>query len=144
MIKKNIFNCRISIMKKNFSRKLLTVINFLDVNECDLNDTCSANATCINLEGSYTCKCKDGFKDSDPTNPGRQCEGIISFKCYYKSVIIKSSRKKVLKLFLRINFKSLQMLIVMLIFFIPSTKVFITVINKNCWCSWSKSQNIFF
>ena len=33
-----------------------------DVNECnDGNHNCSANATCINEMGSYTCDCKDGF-----------------------------------------------------------------------------------
>uniref|UniRef100_UPI00398F7401 uromodulin-like 1 isoform X2 n=1 Tax=Pristiophorus japonicus TaxID=55135 RepID=UPI00398F7401 len=46
-----------------------------DYNECislDDND-CSLNAECINLEGSYTCRCSDSFVDVNPVRPGRNC-----------------------------------------------------------------------
>jgi hypothetical protein len=34
----------------------------LDVNECDVDDPCQNNATCVNNEGSYKCVCVDGWK----------------------------------------------------------------------------------
>ena len=35
-----------------------------DINEC-ANETlysCAGNSTCVNMEGSYRCKCDSGFK----------------------------------------------------------------------------------
>ena len=35
----------------------------VDVNECERGmDNCSANATCTNLEGSFSCACNEGFE----------------------------------------------------------------------------------
>ena len=43
-----------------------------DVNECnDGNHNCSANATCTNEMGSYTCDCKDGFSGDGYSCIGR-------------------------------------------------------------------------
>ena len=39
------------------------MICFLDINECLLRKTkCSPNAQCINTQGSYSCKCQDGYE----------------------------------------------------------------------------------
>lgn len=38
---------------------------------------CSSAATCINHQGSYTCKCKGIFADLDPSLPGRLCASEI-------------------------------------------------------------------
>ncbi|XP_061215338.1 uromodulin-like 1 [Neopsephotus bourkii] len=42
---------------------------------CVEND-CSMSAECINLMGSYTCRCKTTM-DTNPSRPGRNCEGEI-------------------------------------------------------------------
>ncbi|NWS37996.1 UROL1 protein, partial [Probosciger aterrimus] len=42
---------------------------------CAEND-CSMFAECINLMGSYTCRCKTTM-DTNPSRPGRNCEGEI-------------------------------------------------------------------
>ena len=43
----------------------------LDVNECLLNSTCDANATCNNTQGSYTCMCDSGY-----SGDGISCDGM--------------------------------------------------------------------
>ncbi|XP_071492238.1 uncharacterized protein [Diadema antillarum] len=50
----------------------------LDANECASpeDNNCALNATCINLEGSFTCQCDNGFNDESPNlpgEPGRVC-----------------------------------------------------------------------
>ncbi|GIY29348.1 transposable element Tc3 transposase [Caerostris extrusa] len=39
----------------------------LDISEHD----CALRASCINLEGSFTCQCEEGFEDMDRSLPGR-------------------------------------------------------------------------
>ena len=34
----------------------------LDVDECVGNNSCSANAKCVNTDGSFYCYCKSGYK----------------------------------------------------------------------------------
>lgn len=41
----------------------------LDVDECE-NNICDANAVCNNTEGSYVCRCNEGY-----TGNGRICTG---------------------------------------------------------------------
>ncbi|XP_076314913.1 LOW QUALITY PROTEIN: uncharacterized protein LOC143227344 [Tachypleus tridentatus] len=55
-----------------------SVQNVQDFNECtkDYND-CAKTAICINVPGTYTCKCKDFYEDLDPKLPGRVCSGEI-------------------------------------------------------------------
>ena len=40
-----------------------------DVNECQGDNDCDANANCQNTQGSYTCICTDGYMGD-----GRDCE----------------------------------------------------------------------
>ena len=44
----------------------------LDINEC-LGDPCDANATCLNINGSFICTCNDHFS-GDGFNCTRLCE----------------------------------------------------------------------
>lgn len=47
-----------------------------DWDECTsrVENDCSVFAECINLMGSYTCRCKTTM-DTNPSRPGRNCEG---------------------------------------------------------------------
>ncbi|KAB1283800.1 Uromodulin-like 1 [Camelus dromedarius] len=49
-----------------------------DWDECadSLEHDCSPAAQCINLEGSYTCRCRTAG-DANPSRPGRACEGDV-------------------------------------------------------------------
>ena len=40
----------------------------LDINECLGDNLCDNFADCTNTEGSYTCKCKDGYQGN-----GQEC-----------------------------------------------------------------------
>ncbi|KAJ1112886.1 hypothetical protein NDU88_001147 [Pleurodeles waltl] len=46
-----------------------------DLDECasPSENDCSPDALCINTDGPFTCKCKDGFTDLEVTRPGRNC-----------------------------------------------------------------------
>ncbi|XP_071035921.1 mucin-3B [Parasteatoda tepidariorum] len=49
--------------------------NVQDYDEC-LNfrqNDCALRATCVNLEGTFTCECHEGFEDMDLSLPGRTC-----------------------------------------------------------------------
>ena len=52
---------------------LMTCLTFLlcifsDINECLTGtDQCSDHSTCVNIDGSYTCHCDDGWQP-DPNN----------------------------------------------------------------------------
>lgn len=56
-----------------------SALSSLDVNECKEHDTCGANATCFNTNGSYYCTCNSGFAlksgASSFTGTGERCEG---------------------------------------------------------------------
>ncbi|XP_061282016.1 uromodulin-like 1 [Bos javanicus] len=49
-----------------------------DWDECadSLEHDCSPAAQCINLEGSYTCRCRTA-RDANPSRPGRVCHGAL-------------------------------------------------------------------
>ena len=52
---------------------LIHYINFphIDIEECQKNP-CHVNAICSNVDGSYSCKCQNGYIGN-----GFNCEGII-------------------------------------------------------------------
>nr|XP_039265870.1 uncharacterized protein LOC120341430 [Styela clava] len=55
-----------------------------DFDECSFSNdvsvnNCSANATCTNTYGSYTCQCYKGYDDLNINDPGRNC----SQRCFY-------------------------------------------------------------
>lgn len=55
------------------------IIIMTDKDECEEGThDCSANADCVNTEGSYSCKCLPGF-----TGDGKQCTGW-----YYFSLVL--------------------------------------------------------
>lgn len=43
---------------------LIEMIPFVDVNEC-INDPCNNGGTCLNTDGSYKCKCLEGWQGHD-------------------------------------------------------------------------------
>ena len=47
-----------------------TILPFIDIINCDVDDSCHDNATCTDANGNYTCACKDGF-----TGDGFNCTG---------------------------------------------------------------------
>ncbi|GFY70644.1 transposable element Tc3 transposase [Trichonephila inaurata madagascariensis] len=49
--------------------------NVQDFDECmDMRQNdCALRATCVNLEGSFTCQCEEGYEDMDRLLPGRTC-----------------------------------------------------------------------
>ncbi|XP_069058702.1 uromodulin-like 1 isoform X2 [Pleurodeles waltl] len=51
-----------------------------DLDECasPSENDCSPDALCINTDGPFTCKCKDGFTDLEVTRPGRNCRDTPS------------------------------------------------------------------
>ncbi|KAI8480943.1 hypothetical protein Bbelb_413160 [Branchiostoma belcheri] len=54
-------------------------VSIIDYDECSDPDSadCSAHATCLNMEGSFSCRCTMGYQDKSPdqdTRPGRVCE----------------------------------------------------------------------
>ncbi|CAL4068672.1 unnamed protein product [Meganyctiphanes norvegica] len=64
-----------------FSSRKVSILAAQDFDECfskEHND-CSINANCINIKGSYTCSCQEGFKDMDAL-PGRFC-ALDNQKC---------------------------------------------------------------
>ena len=50
------------------------ILSSSDINECNTNSPCHANATCNNTEGSYSCECNIGF-----TGDGFTCDGMLIF-----------------------------------------------------------------
>lgn len=57
-------------------------VSVQDFNECDYNNhnDCSDQAQCINVEGSYTCQCEEGYHDLSGRDslPGRVCSATTT------------------------------------------------------------------
>ena len=49
----------------------------IDIDECNREHCCSANALCVNIPGSYQCQCKSDF-----TGDGVSCRGTV---CIHKT-----------------------------------------------------------
>ena len=58
---------------------------FSDINECDASPCDAATTTCVDNDGSFVCKCLDGFK---PSSSPYSCDGKL---CLYTVLIICSS-----------------------------------------------------
>ncbi|CAL8109579.1 unnamed protein product [Orchesella dallaii] len=71
------------------STKNMSDFEARDFNEClysEFND-CSPNAECLNVRGSYSCRCRAGFRDKSPKKhkPGRDCFEMQGCpECNYK------------------------------------------------------------
>lgn len=63
---------RDSLSASPVTTRLFTgLFTFSDVNECAVNThTCSLYANCLNTQGSFKCRCKQGYKGN-----GLQCSG---------------------------------------------------------------------
>ena len=60
------------LMKLRLIIQDIKMINFSDINECLGNHGC--NQTCSNVDGSYTCNCREGYLlQAD----GQSCTGEI-------------------------------------------------------------------
>ena len=43
-------------------KAMYTMYSLLDINECEMRiDSCDDNATCTNIDGSYDCRCDNGY-----------------------------------------------------------------------------------
>lgn len=70
---------RLTLMFPSVIPPTHSALSSLDVNECKEPDTCGANATCFNTNGSYYCTCNSGFAlksgASSFSGTGERCEG---------------------------------------------------------------------
>jgi len=64
------------ICKKNSNFIIFLHVINLDLNECDngVANCDKMNGTCINIPGSYNCKCNDGYEPKD--SGGSTCYGL--------------------------------------------------------------------
>ncbi|GBO31999.1 hypothetical protein AVEN_86644-1, partial [Araneus ventricosus] len=60
------------------TESFLYPFQFLDIDECETNNTCHPSATCRNTFGSFECGCPDGYKGHNGriAEPGEVCEDI--------------------------------------------------------------------
>ena len=55
-------------------RYINAIVVYSDVDECTASlPVCDVNAQCTNTNGSYACKCKNGF-----SGDGKTCQGLFS------------------------------------------------------------------
>lgn len=69
--------------------KKLIFSNTPDIDECDESITCGDHAVCENVDGGYSCSCKEGYHTSTgeaqfTPNNGTYCQG----KSHYKTLCI--------------------------------------------------------
>ena len=57
-----------------------------DVNECEVEDICG-HGDCVNLQGSYTCSCHQGYSGQHLCQDINECEVKFDFRiCIYKGI----------------------------------------------------------
>ena len=62
--------------------KIIDYFDISDVNECSQNKhECPKHSKCRNTPGSYTCKCKSGFKKENGRCLGKICFCIATLFC---------------------------------------------------------------
>lgn len=71
----NIFLFLKKILNSAIQTENKTLFFALDINECTSGiDVCPTVSTCINTNGSYHCKCNEGyFQTTDYVCTGKQC-----------------------------------------------------------------------
>ena len=52
-----------------------------DVDECARDDECHVNAQCTNTDGSYTCRCLDGYAGDGKNCRGKGLFSVMFFRC---------------------------------------------------------------
>lgn len=82
--RKTLYRYRIGVVYlRNLTWSLVFFFNpFLDHNECEKNGMC-ANGKCLNVQGSFQCRCKSGFVMSQT---GHSCIGNVSYSLFYNDV----------------------------------------------------------
>jgi hypothetical protein len=60
----------------------VTILHTSVLNECADDNPCHQNATCVNLIGSHSCACNEGF-----TGDGYNCEGTV-YNLFVSSQVI--------------------------------------------------------
>ena len=61
---------------------ILSLFHWLDFNECKdkATENCHVNAVCNNKDGSFDCKCKDGYQGDGVTTCGKETTSRFSLQ----------------------------------------------------------------
>ena len=62
--------------------KIVFFISSADIDECKNKNRCGKNAKCVNLPGSYECKCNTGFVGKGTACFGKNFNNSSFFKRY--------------------------------------------------------------
>ena len=85
-----------------FATPVQAELDAYDFDECqtEIYQDCSENAHCFNLQGTYTCSCREGFADisDNAIYPGRDCipEQLGCETCHYHGTCFTKSDDQVL------------------------------------------------
>lgn len=72
----------IQLTLNNYLTNLIVLYLFADFNECNIPSICNENAICKDEDGSYLCKCNNGFQGN-----GKICNGMIFCLNYYLALV---------------------------------------------------------
>ena len=83
---------------KPFSNPLLLHVYISDIDECsaEYSTKCDTNADCNNTQGSYTCKCREGYFGDGEICSGKQFK-LISFYHFQQTIKSCLFKKKTLR-----------------------------------------------